>query len=325
MRDIPNHISPTYSDEARDDALFHYTTASGLIGILNANELWSTAYYCANDESELTAGEGVLSPIFRSNTYQLIEAKDPRVRTFSQRGVDIRDYAEGFEQQVTAMAWSLMCLYMTCFCKPASKEDFTHGLLSQWRGYGTDGGYALQFSRKKLLAAMAGANDPQGAIYELKDVFYDRDNALKPKVLSHTDKFVQAYSNYLDELAEPIDFKKTTWRSPLQGLTGGPLECLLDYLVQTKNTHFREERECRLSVLQTLGDGALGVNYFNRAGIVVPYVKTPRAFDVLSCIDWIVVGPAPRMTTRFKSVNHLVRQRGLQIKVRPSHIPFTRI
>lgn len=56
MRDIPNHISPTYSDEARDDALFHYTTASGLIGILNANELWSTAYYCANDESELTAG-----------------------------------------------------------------------------------------------------------------------------------------------------------------------------------------------------------------------------------------------------------------------------
>jgi hypothetical protein len=44
MAEIPGHTSPPYSDEAREDALFHYTTASGLLGILENCEFWSTAY-----------------------------------------------------------------------------------------------------------------------------------------------------------------------------------------------------------------------------------------------------------------------------------------
>jgi hypothetical protein len=119
-----------------------------------SGQIWGTAYYCANDESELAAGKGVLTPLFRSATYKLIEAQDSRVVTFSQRGVDVRDYAEHFEQQVSAMALGSLCAYITCFCKPTGEEDFHHGLLSQWRGYGSDGGYALHFSRKKLLAAI---------------------------------------------------------------------------------------------------------------------------------------------------------------------------
>lgn len=82
MSDIPNHFIPKYTDASREDALFHYTTANGLIGILGTGEIWSTAYYCANDESELAAGKGVLSPLFRSTTHKLIKANDPRVLTF---------------------------------------------------------------------------------------------------------------------------------------------------------------------------------------------------------------------------------------------------
>ena len=36
--EIPGHSLPTYSDAARDDALFHYTTANGLIGIFESGE-----------------------------------------------------------------------------------------------------------------------------------------------------------------------------------------------------------------------------------------------------------------------------------------------
>jgi hypothetical protein len=53
---------PQYTEESRADALFHYTTANGLIGILSKGEIWSTAYYCTNDESELSIGNGVLNP-----------------------------------------------------------------------------------------------------------------------------------------------------------------------------------------------------------------------------------------------------------------------
>lgn len=327
MSEIPSHLLPTFSDESREDALFHYTTATGLIGIFDTGDIWSTAYYCANDESELAAGKGVLAPLFRSTTYKLIEAQDPRVLTFARRGVDIREYADRFEQQIAGMTLSLLCAYITCFCKPTSKEDFHHGLLSQWRGYGSDGGYALHFSRKKLLAAIESANKPDGLSYDLQDVYYTTENPLKAKILSHSDAFVSAYLSFLDELAEPLDSRKRTMRSPIAGLPGGPLEAFLDYLVHTKNEHFGEERECRLSLIQPVSSSSscLSVQYFNRGGLLVPYTRTPRSsFNVLDCLEWIIVGPGPRMSARFKSVSQLVRQSGREINVRASHIPFTR-
>lgn len=326
MSEIPGHFSPTYCDTSREDALFHYTTASGLIGIFDTKEIWGTAYYCANDESELAAGKGVLAPLFRSTTHKLIEANDPRVQIFARRGVDIWEYADRFEQQIAGMVLSLLCAYITCFCKPTSKEDFTHGLLSQWRWYGSDGGYALHFSRKKLLAAIESANKTDGLNYDLQDVHYTVENPMRVAVLNHTNAFVQEYMNFLDELAEPLDSSKNTMRSPIAGLLGGPLEAFLDYLIHTKNKHFGEERECRLSITQlSAGADLLPVQYVNRGGLLVPYTKTPRSsFNILDCIEWIVIGPGPRMGARFKSVCQLVRQSGREIKVRVSHIPFTR-
>ena len=329
MSNIPNHVSPRSTEEARDDALFHYTTARGLLGIMTTGQLWSTAYYCANDETELAAGKGVLTPLFRKHTHELIDKRDSRVMTFAGRGVDPLEYGENFEQQVTSTALSLLSAYITCFCKTTGDEDFRHGLLSQWRGYGVDGGYALQFSRKKLLAAIDAANQADSLNYDLLDVHYDLDNPLKAEVLRHSDSYIQAYSAHLDELAQPLDFSRTTMRSPIAGLPGGPLEALLNYLAHTKNTHFREERECRLSLVQPGSPettACLPVSYYDRGGLTIPFTQTPKTgFNVLRCIDWIIVGPAPRLHARFKAVTQLTRQYGPHIMVRPSHIPFTRL
>lgn len=79
MQKIPCHALPTCSDEALGDALFHYATADGLIGIFQDNELWNTAYYCANDESELNLGKGILTPLFRQKSRALEKEDDPRV------------------------------------------------------------------------------------------------------------------------------------------------------------------------------------------------------------------------------------------------------
>jgi hypothetical protein len=327
MSEIPGHLVPTYSEASRDDALFHYTTADGLIGILGTGEIWGIAYYCASDESELAAGKGVLARLFRDATYKMIKANDPHVVRLRRLGFDIVEYADHFEQQIAAMALSSLCAYITCFCRPANKEDFQHGLLSQWRGYGADGGYALHFSRKKLLAAIESANKADGLNYELRDVHYTVENPMKTEVLSHADAFVRAYIGHLDELVNSLGSGLKAMRNPIADLPGGPLEAFLDYLVHTKNNHFDEERECRLSLIQLVSTsaGCLPVGYFNRGGLLVPYTKTPRSsFNVLDCVEWIVIGPGPRMGARFKSVSHLVRQSGREIKVRASRIPFSR-
>jgi hypothetical protein len=325
MNGLPNHTAPTYSEESREDTLFHYTTASGLLGILRNKEIWSTAYYCTNDESELSAGKDILTPIFRSKTQQLERDADPRVRIFTNRGVDIRDYADQFEDTILSHALHFFCVYITCFCKPSSKEDFLHGLLSQWRGYGIDGGYALQFSRSKLQARIDQAYNDQHLMYELQDVYYSPDNPLKDQMLKHSEAFTSAYLTYLDTLVN-WDFHKKTMRSPIANLPGGPLESLLDFVIHTKNAHFSEEKECRMSLLEPASSpsGLLPVDYFNRSGLLVPYTKTPSNFNILDCVDWIIIGPGPRIGNRFNSVTQMVRKMDLKIQVRPSHIPFLR-
>jgi hypothetical protein len=128
VTEFPSHVLPTDNEAGRSDALFHYTTASGLIGILNSGQIWSTAYYCANDETELSTGHGVLTPLFRKATFKLIDDNDPRVSIFANRGVDITHYADRFEQSIAAMATSSLCTYMTCFFRPISEEDFSENL-----------------------------------------------------------------------------------------------------------------------------------------------------------------------------------------------------
>lgn len=325
--EIPGHSLPTYSDAARDDALFHYTTANGLIGIFESGEIWSTAYYCANDEEELSAGSGVLLRLFRERADHLRQANDPREDLFAKQGVDIMDYADSFERQLTALTMNSLVAYITCFCKPTGSEDFLHGLLSQWRGYGIDGGYALQFSRSRLLDAVKKANEANESNYDLEDVYYTPENPLRDRVLGQEAAFLDEFEKYLDELAKPIDFNSTTLRNPIFELLKGPPIPLLDYLTCTKNRHFVEERECRLSLIQPASTGPAfrPIRRFSRNGLVVSYTTTPRdSFDILGCVDWIVIGPGPRMAARFKAACELVKHSGRSMLVRPSQIPFTR-
>lgn len=330
MSEVPGHTSPPFSEDARDDALFHYTSANGLIGILRTGEIWSTAYYCTNDESELAAGRGILKQVFRNYTYKLIENKDPLVETFGMRGVDIMEYAEGFEQMIIGRIFHFLCAYITCFCKPTGEEDFKHGLLSQWRAYGIDGGYALQFSRKKLLAAIQKANSAQNLGYEFQDVHYSVANPLRSKVQKHTDSFLQSYKDYLEYLTRPLSelFNSQPESNQIANLSQDTLESFLNYLIYTKNPHFSEERESRLCLIEPVGPRAETepTDYFNRGGLIVPFKKTPPAtFPLLDCVDCIVIGPNPRMNARIKSVMQMVRSAGLRISVRPSQIPFVRV
>lgn len=327
MSNFPTHFLPNYTAQSKADALFHYTTAAGLIGILTSGQIWSTAYYCTNDESELTTGQGILRPLFYQEAHRLREAGDRRVQIFANRGVDIDHYADHFEKAIAGTALSQLCTYITCFFRPSDKEDFIHGLLSQWRAYGYDGGYALHFNRSKLQKMLDSFGDGESFEYDLQDVHYSPDNSLKAEVLSHKDAFLAAFHEYLDDLAQPLNFEKRSRPSPIHSLPGGPLEAYLSYISHTKNHHFAEERETRLSITQFVPakKGCQPVSYFNRDGLVIPYVRSPKdRLDILDCLEWVVVGPGPRLLARFKALSQLIRQLDREIEVRASHIPFTR-
>jgi len=106
MRTPPNHSIPEYSERIGNNTLFHYTSADGLIGILQSKQIWSTAFYTTNDESELITGEGILTQELFNETQKLIKKSSSLVKIFQHGGADIREHVDGFEELIISLIFS---------------------------------------------------------------------------------------------------------------------------------------------------------------------------------------------------------------------------
>lgn len=316
----------TYSD----DAIFHYTNLDGLYGILTNKEIWSTAYFTTNDVSELAAVEGILTDLFNESTKQLVSTKHEYVDLFRKHGINIFEYPREFEKIWFDTMEETIEFYITCFCKANSELEFQNGLLSQWRGYGGTSGYALQFSRSKLTDwTTRTLLNKENHKYIFHDVYYSLDNPFKEIVLDYKDFYQETYMNYLDNVAvwlqklekgdEPID---SDFKFILPDTFTGPLIALLLYRSQTKTSYFSEERECRMGMFSfgPFDD----VEFFNKNGVLVPYIKTPQLSEpFIDCIEGIIVGPGVNQDVRYQGVSRLLKSLKLEIDVRLSKIPYT--
>ncbi len=132
--------------------LWHYTTALGLHGILTSQQIWATNISYLSDAEELT---GFFD---RKLLRLLVEGVREGVTELRKtaEGLSIIDAAGGQEKLVKdvpnqlldslrAATLNLKFFYVTSFCNTATGGDSEDGLLSQWRGYGPDGGYAIVF------------------------------------------------------------------------------------------------------------------------------------------------------------------------------------
>lgn len=134
--------------------LYHYTTLAGLLGIIGSGNLRATDVQFLNDAQELRYGRDDLCAELQRYADDLDppgsdpEADDGRLKA---RATVARSASEYLGQgKLTDQGESV---YVACFCGNGD-------LLSQWRGYGTGGGYALGFKRAAL-AQLASA-DPNG-------------------------------------------------------------------------------------------------------------------------------------------------------------------
>ena len=163
-----------------DDAVFHYTSAKGLLGILSSGQLWSTAHIATNDESEFRYGQGVLASVLEASG--AVGQMDARVLAALEKlGMNHAEAAASFEDHLVFVMDHFVTAYVTSFCRARSEKDYLDGLLSQWRGYGGADGYAIEFSRTKLLDWIDRIGQ-EGFAYGFHDVFYERDNPVRPKL-----------------------------------------------------------------------------------------------------------------------------------------------
>lgn len=141
--------------------IYHNTNVLGLYGILKEESLWATHYKFLNDYTEIVLFKNKLISHLIPKTKDYIQSLVPNYehaqKIISENGgidnVVEYDVTTVVEEQYNALFKVLGAeVYITSFCAASQEDEYlkNNGLLSQWRGYGDDGGYAIEFDTQKL-------------------------------------------------------------------------------------------------------------------------------------------------------------------------------
>jgi hypothetical protein len=310
-------------------SIFHYTDASGLVGILQSKSLFATHYRCLNDLTEAAIINDLLKPILEAEiadiTPKLIKLGWLKQEFYGEYG------KAGHQMQADAMLSSITTVidrvspfFVISFCRhPPESDDFKHGLLSQWRGYSDGGGFAIEFDEDAIDAAMNAENDKfvYGAS-KTSDVYYSEfEKVFDPE------KFKGLAGAMIAHLFGKRDISDVTGRKSID-------EAVRDFVHAApflKHPGFSEEKEYRMvlaPVRKTKVDAqpkfkgsVKPVKFRVRRGSVVPYIEVTEFQDVLP-IKSIVVGPHSNQEMQRDAVEMLLETTGHRADTRLSAIPF---
>ena len=170
--------------------LFHYTDEDGLTGILKSQCLWATHWRFLNDAKELElfceAFPRLIKPVL--DHPKVKRSLGSRAVNVPSRQSDVVDaLCEALHRRVDDMRAVLLHpdetrqffeFYIASFCTPEGDYPGVreHGLLSQWRQYGKNGGYALVFDTLQLEHLIQLEVGRWPCFLSLGDVVYSSDS-----------------------------------------------------------------------------------------------------------------------------------------------------
>lgn len=215
--------------------------------------------------------------------------------------------------------------YVASFCAAKDEWISQNGLLSQWRGYGINGGYAIVFDSAILNSMLAAEGD---IYYEERllwpDVQYDMaelSEVENKQVLEHIRKVKKGVYTFLTTGEVNMDVE--------EGLESNSVLSVL-----CKHRGFEEEKEVRIVVSEPSAE--VGPDPSNqsekpyrrahsylRDGVVVPCIHLfeDQKLNALP-IRRVIVGPHPEKQQRKKAVEILLHTYGIHAKVLVSDTPF---
>jgi hypothetical protein len=183
-------------------------------------------------------------------------------------------------------------VYVTCFCESGD-------LLSQWRAYGSDHGYAIEVKTDALTTAVQQiASYPEGK--SLMQVRYGRDAA------------ADVVSTAMRDLSEDTNLNHSAVHAHYMALH------LTAMLAGVKHPGFQEEREWRVVV--AFEDEAPGLVRFRSTPMaIVPYIEVSLPKDAIVTIR---VGPGRHVDVREAGVRRLLKTVGCDAPVLHSEVPL---
>lgn len=134
-----------------NEVLYHYTDASGLIGIFTSKTIWATSLRYLNDSREDLHGANLIGKFLQ----QCARGENSKKQEF------LKKYEQKFSRNPGGSF-----IYASSF---SERPD----VLSQWRGYAPAGGYAIGF-RKQFVERLANING-----FLLRKCEYDTDRQMQ--------------------------------------------------------------------------------------------------------------------------------------------------
>lgn len=264
------------------NSLFHYTDWKGLQGILQTKTLWATHFRYLNDEMEGVFGQEQ----FKKDWVTRFPNQDAETVIKTVFNSDLDD------------------CFVVSFCK-SNKENYEDGLLSQWRGYGKDGGYAIQFDRKKIHELIKAEKEKYAYLgLQMWNMGYGNNK------------------NYLDLVPQ-------TWLPTHNQISEHSLILVLQYLLWIKHSGFEEESEVRIAAVlvppkrfdEPFEEGYVAqpqkpIHFRDGA---IPYIKLFEGLGNLP-IERIIVGPHKDKEKRKDALQLMLRD--TDIIVEASGIPY---
>ncbi|MCB2215835.1 DUF2971 domain-containing protein [Desulfofustis glycolicus] len=278
MDDI-THLTESLFADTPKGLLYHYTTLSGLLGIVNSRTLWASDIRYMNDSAELKHA----ADLIRGQVHERISRKQGRP-----------DLLGRFVDWVSHRITNGHLLFGSSFR--------SHGnLLSQWRGYSPHGkGVSLGFSSEYILECA----DSQG--FQIGKCIYEpaRQKRLIERVLDALESQVEERLTGQESrerlhavYADVFDFIETD---------------LLRLAAILKHPSFREEKEWRIvSPVYTSYDDCT-ILFREANAVLVPYIE----FDLAPVrqtpkLEHVFVGPSPNSNISINSVRMFLAQRGI--------------
>ena len=307
--------------------IFHYTNVSSFIGIFKEQILCAKYYEDLNDRSELGRFRLKVCEFIRPLIRQHFAMKMQRDLQFSKAvnqdgGIDVvvdKEVAMFLDNadQITFGKQAFQP-FVCSFCAH-SKDSYEakNGLLSQWRGYATDGGVAVVFDARGIGDRLQHEKEIYAhPINHIGNVIYDNDaEAIRKEfneVFEHFPKMIDAFYTNRKPALEKI----------YRHFVGG---CTL-----VKHHGFCEEKEVRIVVAPRPNEDS---DFYEPAHGLKPsktiYHKKRNNREVRYIelfgdaplpIKRVIIGPSQFQDINYQKITDLVT--GLRIEVVKSDTPF---
>lgn len=267
--------------------LFHYTTQTGLLGILQSRELWATMSGYLNDSSEFELARSIAHEVVGGRIAASRDSVESRLLDDMKQSIDHAGANVG-----------VLCLSEAC------------DSLSQWRAYGESGsGYAIGFDAATLgeIAAKSG--------YILTRSLYQPDEQREVFNLL----VEQTLQENLVALAEGKygEDEKHNGRNFVFYLNR--------YALAFKDSAFQEEQEWRL-MSRPISVRTAGFDFRAGRASLVPFHRIPISYEQDDLpISNIVVGPMATPKLAEAAIRGLLIKQSLKLKrvrVGRSVIPY---